>query len=1662
MDAPGRRAARFFFAVVLLAALFGAVAPARAYTVRTQHPRIWLSPDVLTRLRAQAAANDTRWLALKNTCDAVPDASWEVGVMDYALAYQISGNMVYADKAITLMQAWVDAGIDAVTADSGYPVRTVLPGMAIGYDWCYDRLTPLQRSQFRAQMEVWADWVWPETNPSRATAWAVNNAGDNYFHSFMMTWMVGLALAGESSKATGYIDMGLQRWSQMVLPYLDQYAAGGYLMEGTSYGAGSTFRMFWYLSAHASATGEDLLNAPGVTWPRQAMLCKLHLTAPTRDRQYPGGEQARTSAAALSDYDRSSALMALTQLDGTTASYAKWWLDHTTPNRNEWQFTQWEELLWYRDDIAGVDYTQTLPTAYYAPAAGWMTSRSSWATDAVQVAMICGPSRESHQDRAQNGFVIYYGAWLAALARLNSHDGLFEDAQFNNSITVGGYDQSGSQQTARVVHFGDTSRYAYFAGDAPDVFNLRVTGGNGQPVDLSLITEFRRELLFVKPNHIIVFDRVNGRDASLVKRWHLNTLTAPTLGTDTYQATVGNSTLFGKALLPLNPTLTRTPLFLGANNAQSSWRTDLAAPTGQNLDHFLNLMEVVPSSQTVPTAVAPIQTARSTLLAGQIGDQVVVFDDANPPAATVVYQTGASPAREHFVLDLAPSKWYQILEETTAGALIHEQDVQATDQGAVYFITVGTGARRITLNQLAGPPPTNQLPVARPGGPYTGSTGQTVAFDGSASTDPDGSLVSYQWDFGDGNSGNGATATHAYAGPGSYTVALTVTDNRGAAATASTTVSIVVPPPPPMLIDDFDDNTRDQTKWTLGNVQGWWDSLIPVLERNQRLEISPRLEQNGNHYSGYVSAATWDLTNAGASVEVIQVANGPTTDTELAVILDAANLYQIAHESGKLYFQVVAGGAHSATSLNYDATQHRFWRIRHDPVANTILFETSADRVTWTTQRTVARQIAITALRAELSAGTWQYLGAPGTAIFDNFRLESNTAGPPNQAPVANPGGPYSGAAGQALSFNGSASSDPDGTIASFQWSFGDGGSATGATPTYAYPASGTYTVTLTVTDNRGAIASATTTAAISLPPNQLPVANAGGPYTGTTGQAVAFNGSGSSDPDGTIAGYQWSFGDGTTGTGVTPTHSYAGAGGYTVTLTVTDNRGGTASASATATIAAPPGTLLTDDFSDNVRDSSKWVLGALQATQDSLIPVLEQNQRLEIYPRANLAGVHYNGYLSAGTQDLTNAGASVEVVQVANGATTDTELALCLDGANFYQIVCESGRLYFQAVVGGARSTTSVAYSATQHRFWRIRHDPVANTILFETSADRVTWTTQRTVARQLAITALRIELSAGTWQALGAPGTAIFDNFRLESNGGTPLNQTPVANPGGPYTGTTGQAVSFNGAGSSDADGTIASYQWSFGDATTGTGATPTHTYAAAGTYTVTLTVTDNRGGATSAGTTATIAAPPPVGAFIDDFNDNTRDASKWSFGVIQGAIFSGAAAWDAAIPVLEQNQRLEITPRANQNGDHYNGYVSTSTWNLTNASAGVEVVQIANGPTADTGLTVGIDPQNFYLMETESGRLYFSQAVGGARSSTNITYSATAHRFWRIRHDPAANTIVFETSADRVSWVAQRSVTRQLAITAIKVELTAGTWQPLSAPGTAIFDNFRLESN
>jgi PKD repeat protein len=156
---------------------------------------------------------------------------------------------------------------------------------------------------------------------------------------------------------------------------------------------------------------------------------------------------------------------------------------------------------------------------------------------------------------------------------------------------------------------------------------------------------------------------------------------------------------------------------------------------------------------------------------------------------------------------------------------------------------------------------------------------------------------------------------------------------------------------------------------------------------------------------------------------------------------------------------------------------------------------------------------------------------------------------------------PASGTAPLSVNFSGSQSYDQDGSIVAYQWNFGDGSTGSGVNVAHTYVA-GTYTATLTVTDNTGLTDSHSVTITASAP-NIVPTAVVSAtPTSGTAPLTVSFNGSGSYDADGSIASYQWNFGDGTTGSGATASHTYSAAGTYTATLTVTDNRGATASKS--------------------------------------------------------------------------------------------------------------------------------------------------------------------------------------------------------------------------------------------------------------------------------------------------------------------------------------------------------------------------------------------------------------------------------------------------------------------------------------------------------------------
>jgi PKD repeat protein len=176
---------------------------------------------------------------------------------------------------------------------------------------------------------------------------------------------------------------------------------------------------------------------------------------------------------------------------------------------------------------------------------------------------------------------------------------------------------------------------------------------------------------------------------------------------------------------------------------------------------------------------------------------------------------------------------------------------------------------------------------------------------------------------------------------------------------------------------------------------------------------------------------------------------------------------------------------------------------------------------------------------------------------------------------------PSAPAAGQVVTFDGSASSDPDGTIAHYQWDFDNNGSFdvdTGVQPTAttSYPAAGTVTARLRVIDSNGGIAETTQTFSVSVPQNQVPTASFTAPAVVGPGDLASFDGAASSDTDGSIANYKWDLdGNGSFETDTGPvssaSHTYTAAGTVTVRLRVTDSGGATGETSRTVIVNAVP-----------------------------------------------------------------------------------------------------------------------------------------------------------------------------------------------------------------------------------------------------------------------------------------------------------------------------------------------------------------------------------------------------------------------------------------------------------------------------------------------------------
>ncbi|MEM0492709.1 MAG: PKD domain-containing protein [Candidatus Thermoplasmatota archaeon] len=339
--------------------------------------------------------------------------------------------------------------------------------------------------------------------------------------------------------------------------------------------------------------------------------------------------------------------------------------------------------------------------------------------------------------------------------------------------------------------------------------------------------------------------------------------------------------------------------------------------------------------------------------------------------------------------------------------------------------------------------------VVNTGGGDSGGDGLGMAY--VIETQPDeqnnhvvypGCIVSYEWDFGDGNVSFAKRPVHSYTKEGVYNVTLRVIDNDNESNT--TTHSIVVIPSqgpggnkPPVAVIDF---------------------ITPnPAERGMRVSFKGHGIDPDDYITAYQWISSWDGL----------ISTQPSFDTS-----------------------ALSAGVHIIT-----------FKVK--------------DKEQWSSA--VEKKLII------------------------------------NIPPVAQIEGASLIMAGREICFDGARSFDPDGTIISYEWSFGDGENKRGVTSFHVYINPGMYIVSLKVTDSLGGVGVATTRVKVVA---GVPYADADGPYIGHINQVIIFNGSKSMDPDGVIKEWYWDFGDGNNSTGMVASHVYKHKGVYRVTLTVLDDDG--------------------------------------------------------------------------------------------------------------------------------------------------------------------------------------------------------------------------------------------------------------------------------------------------------------------------------------------------------------------------------------------------------------------------------------------------------------------------------------------------------------------------
>jgi PKD repeat protein len=587
-------------------------------------------------------------------------------------------------------------------------------------------------------------------------------------------------------------------------------------------------------------------------------------------------------------------------------------------------------------------------------------------------------------------------------------------------------------------------------------------------------------------------------------------------------------------------------------------------------------------------------------------------------------------------------------------------------EGGIYPVVLtvddGTGLSN-AADRAAMTVTINRPPVAAAGGNKEVCAGDVVVFDGSASNDPDGGLLRYSWDFGDGSGADLVNPTKTYDTGAVYPVTLTVRDESGFPNDSHTDRVVVRVDESPIAEAGSDqevcagaevhfdgsasrdfDGVVNRFSWDFGdNVTGGGDKPVHVyqLPGDYRVVLSIEGDQAGQ------------CSNTDSDEMRVRVVEAPVAqiDGPASIAVGAPATFDASASSGATgriatwrwdfgdggtaegpiveHTYREAGPYVVGLSIETDATAAACdaAQVRHQIVANAQpVAEAGADRLVAINEEVMFDGSASADPDGAIAAWSWDF-GDGSTAdgvsarhryrepgqyqvtltVRDETGLPNNSASDSLTVEVNAPPEPVIDApavacVGAPVPFYAAKSSDPDGEIQHFAWSFGDGAQAEGPEVAHSYAAPGRLQVALLADDGRK-VANSVRQAIHPLHVNRSPRAAAGPDRVVCPGEPVIFDGSASHDADGALTAFRWDFGDGATAQGAQATHVFETAGVYQVLLSVTDDSGascGTTSDVARVWVNAPPLAVAGSDKDGFVGGAYDHVLFDASASTDA------------------------------------------------------------------------------------------------------------------------------------------------------------------------------------------------------------------------------------------------------------------------------------------------------------------------------------------------------------------------------------------------------------------------------------------------------------------------------